>query len=161
MSKLCSTSGFRPRVLSLGVAGQLAPCTRSAGGGAVDTWTHASPRACLCSLVLTCVRMTHRAAGIITRQVTWRQLEQYLFPRLRDIWQKTPFRRATPLDPSRNVYLRKVVSTLDSLRGVRCEANRTCRWKKKPCSNHLVCSCARLHALRAEALGAQTPSFEI
>ncbi|CAN0457802.1 unnamed protein product, partial [Laminaria digitata] len=29
---------------------------------------------------------------IFTTLVTWRQLEQYLFPRLRDIWQKTPFR---------------------------------------------------------------------
>ncbi|CAM9228787.1 unnamed protein product [Ectocarpus fasciculatus] len=42
---------------------------------------------------------------IFTTLVTWSQLEQYLFPRLRDIWKKTPFRKAAPLDPDRNVFL--------------------------------------------------------
>ncbi|CAM9647333.1 unnamed protein product, partial [Hapterophycus canaliculatus] len=44
---------------------------------------------------------------IFTTLVTWRQLEQYLFPRLRDIWKTAPFRKASPLDPDRNVFLRK------------------------------------------------------
>lgn len=45
---------------------------------------------------------------IFTTLVTWRQLEQYLFPRLRDIWKMTPFRKPAPLDPNRNVFLREV-----------------------------------------------------
>lgn len=45
---------------------------------------------------------------IFTTLVTWRQLEQYLFPRLRTIWKSTPFRKAAPLDPDRNVFLHKV-----------------------------------------------------
>lgn len=45
---------------------------------------------------------------IFTTLVTWRQLEQYLFPRLRAIWKATPFRKAAPLDPDRNVFLHKV-----------------------------------------------------
>lgn len=45
---------------------------------------------------------------IFTTLVTWRQLEQYLFPRLRDVWKKTPFRKPAPLDPNRNVFLREV-----------------------------------------------------
>lgn len=45
---------------------------------------------------------------IFTTLVTWRQLEQYLFPRLRTIWKSTPFRKAAPLDPDRNVFLQKV-----------------------------------------------------
>lgn len=45
---------------------------------------------------------------IFTTLVTWRQLEQYLFPRLRTIWKTTPFRKAAPLDPDRNVFLHKV-----------------------------------------------------
>lgn len=45
---------------------------------------------------------------IFTTLVTWRQLEQYLFPRLRTIWKTTPFRKAAPLDPDRNVFLQKV-----------------------------------------------------
>eukprot|EP00903_Cladosiphon_okamuranus_P011737 g11035.t1 len=44
---------------------------------------------------------------IFTTLVTWRQLEQYLFPRLRTIWKSTPFRKAAPLDPDRNVFLNK------------------------------------------------------
>lgn len=45
-------------------------------------------------------------------QVTWRQLEQYVFPRLRDMWKKQLFRRAQPLDPNTNVFLRKVSVSL-------------------------------------------------
>lgn len=56
---------------------------------------------------------------IFTTLVTWRQLEQYLFPRLRDIWKSAPFRRAAPLDPDRNVFLRKVGSTAVCVRGAR------------------------------------------
>lgn len=55
---------------------------------------------------------------IFTTLVTWSQLEQYLFPRLRDIWKKTPFRKAAPLDPDRNVFLGEVsvvcCATLDT-----------------------------------------------
>ncbi|CAN0152181.1 unnamed protein product [Discosporangium mesarthrocarpum] len=46
---------------------------------------------------------------IFTTLVTWSQLEQYLFPRLRAIWKTIPFRRAGPLDldPQQNVFLRQ------------------------------------------------------
>lgn len=49
-----------------------------------------------------------KAISSFTTQVTWRQMEQYLFPRLRDIWDTTPFRKGKPLDPNANVFLRKV-----------------------------------------------------
>lgn len=45
---------------------------------------------------------------IFTTLVTWRQLEQYLFPYLRTIWKTAPFRKAAPLDRDRNVFLREV-----------------------------------------------------
>lgn len=49
--------------------------------------------------------LSHRPLGA---QVTWNQLEQYLFPRLRDMWKMIPFRKAKPLDGAQNVFLRKV-----------------------------------------------------
>lgn len=52
--------------------------------------------------------LTHRYTPSHNAQITWRQLEQYLFPRLRDVWKNMPFRQATSIDATRNVFLRTV-----------------------------------------------------
>eukprot|EP00904_Undaria_pinnatifida_P007460 jgi/Undpi1/3844/HiC_scaffold_16.g07213.m1 len=57
----------------------------------------------------TLVSRTYKSYDIICiPSIILQYLEQYLFPRLRDIWQNAPFRKAAPLDANRNVFLHKV-----------------------------------------------------